>query len=95
MRFVAVPVHLRLEVELGAEFFEGETGFAEGADAEGVVALGEAGALVVAHEVGVEVGGGGECERALEEDLAGGGFQEVAAADDFGDAHVGVVYGAG
>ena len=62
-----------------------EAGGAEGAEAEGVVALGEADAGGVAHEVAVEVGGCREVERALQEDLAGGGLEEVAAADDFGD----------
>ena len=41
--------------------------------------------MAVAHEVAVEVGGGGIAEGALQEDLAGGGLEEVAAADDFGD----------
>ncbi len=58
---------------------------AEGADGECVVAFGEADALRVAEEVGVEVGGSGEVEGALEEDLAGGGFEEVGSADYFGD----------
>ena len=64
---------------------------AEGADGEGVVAFGEADAVGVAEEVGVEVGDGREIEGALEEDLAGGGLEEVGAADDFGDVGVGVV----
>ena len=64
-------------------------------DGEGVVALGEAGAALVGEEVGVEVGGRGEIEGALEEELAGGGLEEVAAADYFGDLGVGVVDYAG
>lgn len=64
---------------------------AEGADGEGVVTFGEADALVVGEELGVEVFGSGEIEGALEEDLAGGGFEEVPAADYFGDSSVGVV----
>ena len=39
----------------------------------------------VGEKVGVEVGGRGKIEGALEEDLAGSGFEEVAAADYFGD----------
>ena len=73
----------------------GEALLAEGADGEGVVALGEADAVLVGEELGVEVGGRGEVEGALEEDLAGGGFEEVAAADYFGDLHVCVVDYAG
>jgi len=64
---------------------------AEGAEGEGVVALGEADTMDVAHEVAVEVGGGGVVESALEEDLAGGGLEEVSAADDLGDGCEGVV----
>jgi hypothetical protein len=73
----------------------GYAGFAQGAKAQGVVALGEAVALSVEHEWGVEVGGGWEVQGALQEDLAGGGFEEVAAADYFGDAGVGVIDDAG
>ena len=47
------------------------------------------------RRLGVEVGWGGKAQGALEEDLAGSGFEEVAAADYFGDAGVGVVDDAG
>ena len=59
------------------------------------MALGQAEAVGVAHEVGVEVGGCGVVEGSLQEDLAGRGFEEVAASDDFGDLGEGVVYCAG
>jgi len=59
------------------------------------VALGEADAGGIAHEVAVEVGGGGVAEGALKKDLAGGGLEEVAAADDFGDVGECVVDDAG
>jgi hypothetical protein len=68
---------------------------AEGAEGEGVVAFGEALAGGVGDERAVVVGGGGGAEGAEEEELAEGGFDEVGAADDFGDAEVGVVDGAG
>jgi hypothetical protein len=45
--------------------------------------------------MGVEVGGGEKMQSALEEDLAGRRFEEVAAADYFGDSSVGVVDDAG
>ena len=51
------------------------------------MAFGEADAVFVGEELGVEVGGCGEVEGVLQEDLAGGGFEEVAAADYFGDVH--------
>ena len=63
---------------------------AEGADGEGVVALGETEAMLVGEEMSVEVGWDGEVEGALEEELAGGGFEEVASADYFGDLGVGL-----
>jgi len=59
------------------------------------VTLGEADAVAVPHEVAVEVGGGGVMEGSLQEDLASGGLEEIAAADDFGDGGEGVVDDAG
>ncbi len=82
-------------LEEGEDVGGGEALGAEGAEGEGVVALGEADAVAVAEEAAVEVGGGGVVEGALEEDLAGGGLEEVAAADDFGDVGEGVVDGTG
>jgi hypothetical protein len=64
---------------------------AKGADGEGVVALGEACALFVGEELRVEVGWRGKHEGALQEDLTGGGLEEVAATDYFGDVGVVVV----
>ena len=84
-----------MTLEHGEDVGGGEALSAEGAEGEGVVALGQADAVGVAHEVAVEVGGGEVAERALEEDLAGSGLEEVAAADDFGDASEGVVDDAG
>ena len=81
--------------EAGAELGGGEALVAQGAEGEGVVALGEADALLIAEERGVEVVDRGEAEGALKEELAGGGFEQVGAADDFGDAHGGVVDYAG
>jgi len=59
------------------------------------VALGEADAVFVAEQGGVEVVDGREAERALEENLAGSGLEQIGAADDLGDALVGVVDDAG
>ena len=67
----------------------------EGADGEGVVAFGEADAVLVGEELGVVIDGRRKQEGALEEDLAGGGLEEVAAADYFGDLSVCVVDDAG
>ena len=73
----------------------GEALGAEGAEREGVVALGEADAGGVAHEIAVVIRGRWEVESTLQEDLAAGGFEEVAAADDFGDLGESVVDDAG
>lgn len=56
------------------------------------MAFGETLAMFVAHQFAVEEGGRFEAERAVEEQLAGGGEEEVGAAHDFGDLH-GVVVG--
>lgn len=69
--------------------------FAQGAEAEGVVALGEADAGLVEHERGVVVARGRRAEGAEDEELAERAFHEVGAADDLGNAKIGVVDGAG
>ena len=81
--------------ELGDDLGGGDAALAEGAEGEGVVAFGEALAMVVEHERGVVVGGRGVAEGAEEEELAKGGADEIGAADDFGDAELGIVDGAG
>ncbi len=68
---------------------------AEGTDGERVVALGEAFAFVVGEQRAVVPGGWPKFERAIEQKLAGGGFEQVGSADDFGDAHSGIVDDAG
>jgi hypothetical protein len=72
-----------------------EAALAEGTDTECVVALGEATALVVDGQMAVEPGRVGEAECAVEQDLAGGRFEEVGAAHDFCDGHRCVVGYAG
>ena len=64
---------------------------AEGTDGEDIVALGQADTVLVGEEMGVEVAWGGKQKGSLEEDLASGGFKEVAATDYFGDVGGGVV----
>jgi hypothetical protein len=73
----------------------GKALLAEGADREGIVALGEAIAMLVNEESGVKVSWGRKAQGALEQDLASGGFEEVAAADYFGDLGIGVIDYAG
>ena len=59
------------------------------------MAFGEASAGGVGHQVAVIKRGRGEAERAIEEQLAGSGGEEVRAAHDFGDAHGGVIHNDG
>ncbi len=65
---------------------------AEGLDFEAAAALGESATFGVAHERAMETGGRNGSKGAVEQDLAGGGGEEVGAADDFGDAHGDVVH---
>lgn len=69
--------------------------FAEGAEAESVVAFGEAHAGGVEHQRGVKKLRRRHAEGAENEQLAKGAFHEVGPADDFGDPEIGVVHGAG
>jgi hypothetical protein len=82
-------------LEHGEDICGGEAALAQAAEGEGIVAFGEPDAVPVGEKAGVEVGGRGEAQGSLQEDLAGGGFEEVAAADYFGDAHGRVVDYAG
>ncbi len=75
-----------------AEGFRGGAAGAEFAEAEGIGALGEAAALGVEHQFTVEKGGRLEAEGFVKEKLAGGGTEEILAADNLGDAHGGVVH---
>ncbi len=74
-----------------AEGFGGVAGFAEFTEAEGAVAFGEALAAGIDHQGGVVELGRLEAEGFVEEQLAGGGDEQVLAADDLGHAHGGVV----
>lgn len=57
------------------------------------MALGEALTFVVQYEIAVVEGGNGKPKGTVEQDLASSGFEEIFAADDFGDGHFGVVDG--
>jgi len=67
-------------------FWRGSLG-AQGAEAEGVVALGETTAGFIGHQRAMIKSGWLEGKGAVEQELAGGGFEEVRAAHDLGDAH--------
>ena len=70
----------------------GGVGFAKLSEVEALVALAEALALFVAKQGEMTEGGWGEAEEAMQVDLLGDGEEQVAATDDFGNAHQGVIY---
>ena len=59
------------------------------------MAFGESSAVFVGEQGAVMPLGLRQVEGLAEEDLAGGGFEQVGSADDFGDLHGGVVDGDG
>jgi hypothetical protein len=65
---------------------------AEGAQALGVVAFGEAGAGGVFDQRAVTELRSGQAEGAIQQQLARGGAQQVFAANHFRDAHGGVIH---
>ena len=69
--------------------------FTEVAQAQCVVAFGEAGAAFIQHQGAVKESRRGQTERAVEQELAGGGNEQVGTAHDFGDLHRGVIGDAG
>lgn len=68
---------------------------AESADGERVMPFGETLAFVIGDKRAVIPLRRLQPERAIEEDLARGGLEEVGSANDFRDAHGGVVNDAG
>ncbi len=64
---------------------------AQGLKRERVVAFGETLAGGVRDERAVIPQRRGETERAVEQELAGGGLDEVGTADNFRDAHGGII----
>ena len=79
------------EPELSADVFRGGAFGAEGGQRPGVVALGEAAAGRVADERVVVPDRDGQAEERLQQAVQRRGVAEVGAADDVGDALVGVV----
>lgn len=75
----------------GEEARWGESGCAVGADACVAVAFGEAPPIGADDEGEVAEGWEGETEVAIEDDLCGGGRQDVVTTNDVGDAHVVIV----
>ena len=65
---------------------------AEGLDFESARAFGQAVSLGIAYERAVEPLGWLRAEGLMQEDLAGGGGEEIGASDDFGDSGEDVVH---
>ena len=59
--------------------------FAQGADAECVMALGQAAAFAISYQSAMKPGWIREAQRAVEKDLARGGLEQVTSADNFSD----------
>lgn len=55
------------------------------------MALGQAYSLLIPHQFAVVVAGDGEAQRAIQQNLASGGFQQVGPADDFAYLHRGII----
>src|SRR4051812_8616365 len=73
--------------DIGGRF----SALAQGLEGERVVAFGEAVACGIGDERAVIPRGRGEREGAVEQELAGGGADEVGSANNFGDMHGGVI----
>ena len=65
---------------------------AEGLDFESARAFGQAASFGIAYEWAVEPLGLLRVEGLMQEDLAGGGGEEIGAPDDFGDSGEDVVH---
>lgn len=65
------------------------------ANAESIVALGESAAVLIDGQLAVIPGRVWVTEGAVEEDLAGCGYQQVGPSDDLGDVHGEIVGDAG
>ena len=55
------------------------------------MALGEAHSVLIPHQFAVIVPGYRQAQGSIQQNLAGGGFQQVGAADDFSDLHGGII----
>ena len=55
------------------------------------MSLGQPHALFIPHQIAVKVRGRRKTERPLQQDLPRGRLQQIAAAHDFGDPHLGIV----
>jgi len=75
--------------------FGSPSALAQVPDAKRVVAFGEARARIVDDEMAVVKSWRSPAQGAIQEQLAGGGLQQIRAADDFGDSHFGIVDGDG
>jgi len=64
---------------------------AQAADAECIVPLGQAHTRFVSHQSAMIEVGRMEAQRTIKEKLPGGGFQQIRAANDFGDFHCVIV----
>src|SRR5215467_13140210 len=79
----------------GSYLFGAESAIAQGADAERIVALREAHAGVIPHQIAVIEPGNFPTQSSIEEKLARGGLQEIGSAYHFRNSHRVVVSNTG
>jgi len=75
------------ECKLGQDLLRPHAALSQMPDAQGIVAFGEADSGWVADEFAMKIVWRRVGEGANQQELAGGGFEEVGAADYFGDVH--------
>src|SRR5262249_52149318 len=79
----------------GAYLFGAESAIAQSADAERIVALGEADAGVIAHQIAVIEAGSFPAQSSIEEELARGRLQQIGSAHHLRNSHRVVVRNTG
>src|SRR5271165_2448379 len=76
----------------GEDLFGRSALFAQGAQAEGIMALGETNSRGIAQQFAMEVSRDWQAERANQQQLPRGGFEQIGPANYLGDLHGGIVH---
>ena len=89
---MAWPRDLNLDGQVGRKDIHGsKPTLTQCAQAESVVALGEAPAIVIHDQAAVVPGGVAEAEETVEQNLPRSGFEEIGAAHRLSDLHCGII----
>src|SRR3974390_556644 len=81
-----------LQTARGEDLFGRLALFAQGAQAESVMALGQTSSGSITDQFEMVVRGDGQAESSNEKQLAGGRLEQIGAANDIGDLHGGIVH---